>query len=170
MKINVQLLLAFFLSFSFLACEGEKHDRKKDNISANKDEIAGSYGEQIANGGMISLAGMLETLKSQGKFEGKISGEINEVCAKKGCWLTMDLPNGESMRVTFKDYGFFVPKNAQGYPVVLEGEAVSVVTDVKTLRHYAQDGGATPEEIEKIKEPKEEYTFVATGVLIQDKL
>lgn len=79
----------------------------------------------------------------------------------------MDLPNGESMRVTFKDYGFFVPKNAHGYPVVLEGEAVKVVTDVASLRHYAQDGGASAEEIENITEPKEEYTFVATGVLIQ---
>ncbi|GGF30439.1 hypothetical protein GCM10011339_18290 [Echinicola rosea] len=134
------------------------------------DVVAGEYGAKISDDGMFSLTNMLQVLASKEMFEGKISGEIKEVCAKKGCWLTMDLPNGDSMRVTFKDYGFFVPKNAQGYPVILEGKAVKVVTDVETLRHYAEDAGRTAEEIAKINKPKEEYTFEATGVLIQDKI
>ncbi|AGA79017.1 DUF4920 domain-containing protein [Echinicola vietnamensis] len=167
MKMKVPVLLVLLLTFSFFACDDAKKVQETTGETASEDGVSGTYGAPLSEDGMFSLTHMLETLKSEEKFEGKISGEIDEVCVKKGCWLTMDLPNGESMRVTFKDYGFFVPKNAHGYPVVLEGEAVKVVTDVASLRHYAQDGGASAEEIENITEPKEEYTFVATGVLIQ---
>ncbi|MEP1257929.1 DUF4920 domain-containing protein, partial [Algoriphagus sp.] len=119
---------------------------------------------------VVSPAEMIAEVEKDGNFEGKIAGEIKEVCTKKGCWLTMDLPNGESMRVTFKDYGFFVPTTSQGYPIVLEGVAIMTETDVDTQRHYAEDGGMSKEEVEKITEPKREITFEATGVVIKGKV
>ena len=76
--------------------------------------------------------------------------EIKEVCTNKGCWVSMDLPNGESMRVTFKDYGFFLPTNSQGYPIIIKGVANMVETDVETLRHFAEDQGKSEEEIASI--------------------
>ncbi|AWW32280.1 DUF4920 domain-containing protein [Echinicola strongylocentroti] len=166
MKNHFYLLLIVFLSFAKFTCEAAE----KTPQLTQKDTVPGNYGEEFKVEGMIPLSKMLEALTTQEEVEGKISGTIQEVCVKKGCWLTLNLPNGEPMRVTFKNYGFFVPKNAHGYPVVLEGKAVKVVTDVKTLKHYAADGGASPEEIDKINEPKEEYTFVATGVLILPKI
>lgn len=169
MKINCTLMVTLLLSCLAISCESNKKAEQKEEIVAEQDPVPGPYGEKIDKEGMVSLASMLETLEQEEVFEGKISGEIKEVCVKKGCWLTLDLPNGEDMRVTFKDYGFFVPTTSQGYPVVLEGKAIRTVTDVKTLRHYAEDGGASPEEIEKITEPKEEFTFEATGVLIATK-
>ena len=81
----------------------------------------------------------------------------------------MDLPNGESMRVTFKDYGFFVPTNSQGFPIVMEGVATLSQTDVETLKHYAEDQGKSKEEVEAITAPKKEITFEATGVVIKEK-
>ena len=83
--------------------------------------------------------------------------------------MTMDLPNGESMRITFKDYGFFVPTNSQGFPIVLEGVAILTETDVATLQHFAEDQGKTAEEVAAITEPKREITFEATGVVIKEK-
>ena len=81
----------------------------------------------------------------------------------------MELPNGESMRVTFKDYGFFLPTNSQGFPIVIEGVATLTETDVETLRHYAQDKGSSKEEIEAITAPERKITFEATGALIKPK-
>lgn len=81
----------------------------------------------------------------------------------------MKLPDGNSMRVTFKDYGFFIPTNSQGFPIVLEGVAKVTETDVETLRHYAEDQGKAKQEVEAIIAPKKEITFEATGVLIQEK-
>jgi len=78
--------------------------------------------------------------------------------------------NGVSTRVTFKDYGFFVPKDsAAGKEVVFSGVARRKITDVATLRHYAEDAGKTQEEIDAIMEPKEEIEFVANGVVIYEK-
>jgi hypothetical protein len=42
-------------------------------------------------------------------------------------------------------------------------------TDVKTLRHYAEDQGKSKEEVEAITAPKKEITFEATGALIKAK-
>jgi hypothetical protein len=40
---------------------------------------------------------------------------------------------------------------------------------VEMLRHYAEDGGATPEEIEEITEPEYSLSFVADGVVIREE-
>jgi hypothetical protein len=83
--------------------------------------------------------------------------------------MTMDLPNGESMRITFKDYGFFMPTDSQGFPIVLEGVATLTETDVATLQHFAEDQGKSAEEVNSITEAKREITFEATGVIIKTK-
>ena len=117
----------------------------------------------------MTTAEMVSKVEAEGTFEGKISGEIKEVCTKKGCWFAMELPNGQSMRVTFKDYGFFIPTNSQGFPIVMDGVATLSETDVETLRHFAEDQGKSKEEVEAITEPKKEITFEATGVVIKSK-
>jgi hypothetical protein len=71
------------------------------------------------------------------------------------------------MRVTFKDYGFFMPLNSAGRSLVLSGIAMNDTTSVETLRHYAEDAGKSKEEIEAITEPEVELVFEATGVYIR---
>lgn len=99
----------------------------------------------------------------------KVVGEVESVCQVKGCWMKLKLDNGETMRVTFKDYGFFVPKDIAGQKVIVEGVAKTKTTSVAELQHYAEDAGKTKEEIAKITEPKTELTFVADGVLVPKK-
>ena len=81
--------------------------------------------------------------------------------------MTLKQANGDDMRVTFKDYGFFMPLDISGKTIVAEGEAVADTTSVDMLRHYAEDEGLPKEEIEKITEPKIEISFVANGVVIK---
>ena len=127
------------------------------------------YGEKIDNNEVITLA-EAKTTMSDGKASNvKLSGEILETCSKKGCWMTMKMDDGQEMRITFKDYGFFVPKEgAQGKRAIIQGEAVKEITDVETLQHYAQDAGKSEVDIAAITEPKEGYNFVASGVIIVD--
>ena len=132
-------------------------------------QVPGNYGKILQEEKVVTPVEMVAEVEASGTFTGKISGEIKEVCTKKGCWFSMELPNGQSMRVTFKDYGFFIPTNSQGFPIVLEGIATLSETDVETLRHYAEDQGKTKEEVEAITEPKREITFEATGAKIKAK-
>lgn len=132
--------------------------------------VPGNYGDVVKGADAVTPATLLQTVESAGTFTGKVSGNIKEVCTNKGCWFAMELPNGSSMRVTFKDYGFFIPTNSQGFPITIEGVATLSETDVETLRHYAEDQGKSKEEVELIKVPKNEISFEASGALIKAKI
>ena len=98
----------------------------------------------------------------------EVEGEVNAVCQAAGCWMTINLNNGETMRVTFKDYGFFVPKNLAGTSVVFKGKPEVTKTSIAYLRHFAADAGKTKAEIMAITEPEIALTFVAEGVLVAE--
>ncbi len=93
-----------------------------------------------------------------------LSGTVNEVCQAKGCWMTLEAGNGQEMMVQFADYGFFVPKDISGREVTVHGVAYYQITPVEELRHLAEDGGDSPEEIAAILESKRELRFLADGV------
>ncbi|RYF70605.1 MAG: DUF4920 domain-containing protein, partial [Cytophagaceae bacterium] len=97
----------------------------------------------------------------------KVEGTVESVCKVKGCWMKVNTTDGQTMRVSFKDYGFFVPKDIVGKTVVMQGTAVQSVTPVDELRHYAEDAGKSKEEIAKITEPEKALTFVADGVIVK---
>lgn len=168
---NSASLIILSLVFGIYSCQKPSEISKKTTyeVVGKAEVVPGNYGDLIEENVVITSAELVSKIESEGTFSGKISGEIKEVCTKKGCWFSMDLPNGESMRVTFKDYGFFVPTNSQGFPIVMEGVAKLTQTDVETLRHYAEDQGKSKEEVEAITETKREITFEATGVVIKDK-
>ncbi len=98
----------------------------------------------------------------------KFSATISEVCAKKGCWMTLPLGDSIDTRVTFKDYAFFMPLDAAGQDVIVDGIAFVNETSVADLKHFAQDAGKSQEEIDAIKEPKISYSFEAKGVLLKN--
>ena len=98
----------------------------------------------------------------------KIKGLVKEVCKNKGCWMIMDLGNGNDIRVTFKDYKIFVPKDLTGKEVILDGFAYNDATSIETLRHYAKDGGKSEAEIAAITTPKDQLAYEAKGVVVMN--
>lgn len=90
-----------------------------------------------------------------------VSGKAVDVCQKKGCWLVVS--DGTSqMRVTFKDYGFFVPTDISG-EVTLQGVVLAEELSEETAKHYAEESkGEDPDAIEG---PQKVITMVATGVV-----
>jgi len=145
-------------------------------ISCNKKEtkteskpVYASFGKKITNENAIAKEILLEkykTLKKGDTLTVKVSSKINEICQNKGCWMTLDLGNEVTAFVKFKDYGFFVPMNAQKRNTIIEGKAFVEETSVAELKHYAEDEGKSPKEIASIISPKTEYKFLAHGVLI----
>lgn len=127
------------------------------------------FGEEVKPGDIKPAAKMEAAMGDKKTAEMKIEGKVVDVCKKKGCWMTLEMPNGDPMRVTFKDYAFFMPKDIVGKKVVLDGLAKKQTISVETLRHYAEDAKKTPEEVAKITDPKKELAFEAKGVVILDK-
>ena len=124
-------------------------------------------GETFDPTGEISVEQLLTEVKKHKKLETKLTGTVNAVCQKKGCWLELPRPDEGTIRVTFKDYAFFVPKDISGKTVVLNGFAFFKETSIEQLRHYAKDAGKSASEIEAINTPKKELCFEAKGVIIK---
>ena len=114
---------------------------------------------------MDDLAKSYEAMSSADTVYTKVEGKILEVCSKKGCWMSLDMGSGKDVMVRFKDYGFFMPLNADG-TVIVSGKAFVSETSVDDLKHYAEDAGATEATIEAILNPEKTYSFEAFGALL----
>ena len=158
------------IGIAFLAACGnaEQPTEGKEVTEEVKVEIT-KHGEEITEDGAITPAEFLAAFEGKDSLETKLAANINEVCSKKGCWMTLELGDGKSMRVTFKDYGFFVPKDAAGKLAIVQGVATMDTTDIATLKHYAEDAGQSQEEIDAITEPEFNYNFEAVGVIIKEE-
>jgi hypothetical protein len=88
------------------------------------------------------------------------------VCAKKGCWLKLELNDKETAMVKMKDYAFFLPVAAKGKTVVIDGEVLKKTISVAEQKHYAEDAKKSKEEIAAITEPKEEIRVTAKGIVV----
>ena len=107
---------------------------------------------------------LTELQKNPDAWAGKTiqtEGTVSSVCAKKGCWMVIG-DGQRAVRVTFKDYGFFVPKDCSGASVKLEGVFSVKTIPEATAKHYAgETPGGKPQEI---KGEQKELSFEATGV------
>ncbi|WP_436517045.1 DUF4920 domain-containing protein [Ekhidna sp. To15] len=125
-------------------------------------EKFGGHGEEITSTDAISVNEFLSQVGEDEKTF-KVRGTIEEVCQMKGCWMTLKNDQGANVRVTFKDYGFFVPKDIGGSEIIIEGIANKEVLDEDVARHYAEDGGKEYDE-----SMRNSITFVAHGVLVKE--
>ncbi|HEY0651684.1 MAG TPA: DUF4920 domain-containing protein [Chryseosolibacter sp.] len=109
------------------------------------------------------LPGVLDNKESANV---KVIAKVTDVCPKKGCWMSLEMPDKTTVFVKMKDYGFFVPLEMIGKTVVIDGEAKKITTSVDELKHYAEDAKKSKEEVAAITEPKEEIRLTATGILV----
>ncbi|GAA5023207.1 hypothetical protein GCM10011506_05880 [Marivirga lumbricoides] len=172
--MKAKLIAALFLFGAGVACNSPEKKQEETTAepemetSAIEEKDSTVFGESFDIGQAKQPEMVLANLQPQDSLNATIRGTVKEVCKAKGCWMTIDLGNEESMRVTFKDYGFFVPKDIAGKEVIFTGQVKYTETDVETLRHYAKDEGQTEEEVLAITEPEQSYNFVATGVKLVD--
>jgi hypothetical protein len=152
------VMLLCVVAFSASA-QGKKEKAGKDS----------KYGAAITKDGAEDVTTMPEKMKGQQSAQVKIKGTAKSVCQVKGCWMTTDLGNGKTMRIRFKDYAFFMPKDAAGQIFYAQGKISWDTTSVSQLRHYAEDAGKSQQEIEKITEPAVELVFLAEGVILEAK-
>ena len=145
--MKIKFLLSFFTLLTIFSCT---------------QEVFISYGEDI-NGD----AQFYDTIDDNLDIS-NVSGEILDVCPKKGCWMNVKV-NTDTVFVKFKDYGFFVPKTGiQGKKVLMTGEIFKDTISVERLKHYAEDAKKSRAEIDLITEPEYKINMIATGVAIEE--
>ncbi|HEX9828115.1 MAG TPA: DUF4920 domain-containing protein [Flavobacteriaceae bacterium] len=167
--MNKFLSLALLLML-LVSCK----EQTKTNTTEVEDTAAIAYtavGLQINDADALSSEQMsdnFEGLKVWDTLNTKMVAKVDAVCQAKGCWMTLNLEDGNQVMVKFKDYGFFVPKDIAGKEVIVNGLAFVEEVSVDEQRHYAEDAGKSAEEIAAITTPKKTFSFEADGVLIKN--
>lgn len=145
--MKIKFLLSFFTLLTIFSCT---------------QEVFVGYGEDIN-----SDVKFYDTIGDNLDIS-NVSGEILDVCPKKGCWMNVKV-NTDTVFVKFKDYGFFVPKTGiQGKKVLMTGEIFKDTISVERLKHYAEDAKKSRTEIDLITEPEYKINMIAKGVAIEE--
>ncbi len=106
-------------------------------------------GERLKGLAPVELAKLLTAPKS---FDGKdvaLQATVRKACTRKGCWMELapDAAAGSAgVRVTFKDYGFFVPLDSAGSLAKVEGQVKVTQLSKEKAEHYASEGATVPKD------------------------
>lgn len=166
----MRYLVIFTFCLAILSCKQEKEQESIVEVETVEQGYQ-SFGKEIMAKDALSAERMAEhysNMKMGDSVNSKMIATVEDVCQAKGCWMKLNMPDGEQVMVKFKDYGFFVPKDIKGKEVIVNGIAFVNEMSVDEQQHYAEDGGATLEEIALITKPKKTFGFQADGVLLKE--
>ncbi|PKV75771.1 DUF4920 domain-containing protein [Pontibacter ramchanderi] len=160
----------FALLFVAAALQSCSQNNDTTEAQENTEAVAEAdvYGASFEEQNVLTASQLQEAVKGNDSIEATVAAEIAQSCQSKGCWMDVKLEDGSTMKVTFRDYGFFLPvEDLSGKTAVFTGIARHEVISVDDQRHFAEDAGKSAEEIAAITEPKEELRFVADGVKLK---
>jgi hypothetical protein len=115
------------------------------------------FGTGIVEGSATSLT---DAVKDPAKFTGKtvrLEGKIDRDLPGQGLLDDHGRRQEPPVMVKFKDYGFFMPKDASGRTAIIEGTMAMKQETVEQTKHYLEDAGKT-EEAAKVTEGRKILT------------
>lgn len=155
------------LSLGIFACESKPAEnptpeKPAANAPAKNTKL---YGAAL---GSAAKAELKTVLVKPDEYKDKsliVEGEVRRACTRKGCWMEIAESVDKAAlgaRVTFKDYGFFVPLDSAGAHARLEGTVNVETLTAANVEHLegegAKFGSKNPDGTAR------EVQFVATGV------
>lgn len=176
MRILPSVLVAVAFSSSVLAGEqatprpGKSQEMDCDHPTPSEGSASAKLGPRgtTVRGQKIDQAPnvrLADLIRSPEHHDGKaivVEGKVRRACERMGCW--MELADGDQapgVRVTFKDYGFFVPLDSAGARAKVAGTVKVVKLSDAAAAHYESEGGQVAK---PSKGERREVQLVATGV------
>lgn len=102
-------------------------------------------GEPLKGAPAVTLAELLSKPQAHDGQTVRVEGQVRRACTKKGCWMELaSSDKGAGVRVTFKDYGFFVPLDSAGASARVEGVVKVMELSDGMARHYEAEGAIVP--------------------------
>lgn len=168
MKKTVFLLLA--VTFMITACNQQASKKEHDGShSTSMTNDKGFYGSGFNADDALDAGELVAMLEKENPVQAKVRGKIIKSCKHSGCWMDVDLGEGQTVHVIFEDDSFTIPLDAEGRTAIFTGVGSREEVSVELLKAYAKDEGKPQEEIDAITEPGYEYSFVASGVILLDE-
>jgi len=152
----MKIAALLFSTLAIVAVSGSVDAEPSQGVPAGRDFGAGLTLEQPT--GLAQVVQQPERFAEQPVL---LRGRIVDVCQHKGCWTL--LRDGEAtVRVRFKDYGFFLPTDCVGEEALVEGFVTIESVSEETARHQASESRF--DDPSRVEGPQRELTLTASGV------
>ena len=124
-------ILYTLLALIMISCNNDTKHTDNTIIEETPTIICG---DTISAENALNMEELAKLMNDTTQISLKVKSTIVSVCQVKGCWMDVKLSDETSMKVMFKDYAFFVPKDAAGKEAVMEGVAYmdTVTVVIKT--------------------------------------
>jgi hypothetical protein len=168
------------LAFLLAACGNEPAAPAADAPPATPAPAAPAAapaGDALGQPLTLSQSTPVSTLVAEiDKYDGqkvRVEGTVTEVCAKRGCWMTIasDTP-GKDLRFKVEDGVLTIPLAAKGRYAVAEGTARKVTLspeDAQAMReHEAEEQGQPVDNSQPL--PTYIVKLEGTGAVIRDQM
>ena len=163
------------LTVALVACGGGDASNEAEDTATTETPAVIEHAVEMPDGSHVAGSPLLaqaetitlgEALAHPELYEGKVvrvTAHIDQVCQSSGCWMIVGEEGAES-RVTFADYGFFVPKDAAGRTVEMDVMVKRETMSEEVAKHLASE--TEGEDPADVTGPVETVSVVATGVRI----
>jgi hypothetical protein len=101
------------------------------------------FGETVPAGPALTLATVLSSPEQYADKAVTIEAKVRRNCTRKGCWMELSEaldPALPGCRVTFKDYGFFVPLDSAGSTARVQGVVEVETVAAPEVAHLESEG------------------------------
>ncbi len=147
-----------------------KGESPSDRDQVDADGVV-RRGEALTQAASLSVVAALEEAKVLDGKSVKVTGTVDQVCAKKGCWFVLrphdptHAAAAKTIRITSKGYRFFMPRSSVGQEAVVEGD-LKVTTLSESEAQHLEDDRVEAEggEAQKIVGEKVEVQIAAVAV------
>ena len=168
--MKILLLLTFVFAFTFGAFAQEGMDKKKpteaDKVAEFDKNGKIERGAPLGDSEWVALKDVMADPAKYAGMSVRVNGVIVRSCKMEGCWMELapSMDSAKTVRVKFKDHGFFIPLKSEGFKADAEG-----VFDVKVLSkeeadHLVEDGAKF--ENRNADGSVTEISFTASGVVL----
>ena len=134
-------------------------------VSSGSSTTAKAFGAPISPGPELALSEVLSNPDSYRDRAVTVAGQVRAACTRRGCWMELAQssdPKLPGCRVTFKDYGFFVPTDSAGAQAKVQGTLGVNTLPPDRVAHLESEGGQFPHK--NADGSVDELRLVATGV------
>lgn len=160
-KVNVMMRIGAWCCTAILASAVlvSGQDSAQDELDAHG---VIKRGAELSDAPEVSLADVTRNIDELVDEVVTVEGEVGDVCRMKGCWMGIVTPESPmGVRVTFKDYGFFVPRDARGLIARMEGTFRASTLSKEDADHLESEGAKLSRNPDGTVT---ELSFVASGV------
>jgi hypothetical protein len=143
---------ALFFAFPLLACFACRSQPSPDTVP-QKEQATSSvsapapgwqrYGAALAPAAAVKLGSVLGEPDRYKDKTVTVEGNVRRACSRRGCWMEIadaSDPTAPGCRVTFKDYGFFVPTDSAGSQARVQGVVAVETVAAAYVQHLEEEG------------------------------